>query len=78
MNKQNKNDSYTQNVLTVARGEGFGDMGENGERIVKYKLAQNSHGDVKHSIGNIVNNIAKTMYSKCDIYQDDHLVMSNL
>ena len=40
-----------------------------------------SHRDIKHSIGNIVNNILITMYGvRYKIYQDDHLVsyiMSN-
>ena len=43
----------------VVRGEGGGEMGEKAEGSNKL---QNSHGDVKYSIENIVNNIAITMY----------------
>ena len=40
-------------------------------------LLQNSHGGVKYSIGNIVNNIPITIYMVSDgykIYWDNHLV----
>ena len=43
-------------------GGGVGGLGEKTEGIKKYKLAVTSHGDVKHSIGNIVNNIIITTY----------------
>ena len=39
-------------------------------------LSQNSHGDVKYSIGNTVNNILILcmVSGKCKIYWDNHLV----
>ena len=38
-------------------------MSEKGEGIKKYKLVvTNSHGDVKHSVTCVVNNIALIMY----------------
>ena len=41
----------------------FGELGENEEGIKKYKLiVTKSHGDVKDSIGVMVNNIIITMY----------------
>ena len=35
----------------------LGKIGVKGEGIKKYKLIQNSSGNVKHNIGNVVNNI---------------------
>ena len=47
----------------VARWEGTGGTGVKGGRIRKYKLAFiKSPRDVKYSIGNVVNNIAVTVY----------------
>ena len=44
-------------------GKGVRKIGENGEGIKEYKLVvTDSHGDVKYSIGYIVNNILITMY----------------
>ena len=40
-----------ERVLMVARWEGMWGNGCRGEGIKKYKLLQNSHGDVKYSIG---------------------------
>ena len=58
MNKHNKKnkDSNTENILVVARGHGGGRMGKIDERDLevqtsRYKI---SHGDEKHSIGNMV------------------------
>ena len=39
MNKQNRNRLIeTENIFMVARGEGVGGMGEEGEGVKKYKL----------------------------------------
>ena len=53
-----------------------GEMGKKGKALRNSNwLLQNSHGDVKYSIENIVNNSLITMYGVrwCEIYQDDHL-----
>ena len=43
-------------------------MGEKGEGIKKYlKLSQNSCGDIKYSMGNIVNNSLITVYVWCQM-----------
>ena len=55
MNKQNRNRIIaTENVLMVSKWEGrVRGLGEKGEWIKQYKwLLQNSHGDIKYSIGN--------------------------
>ena len=68
--KQNKQENRnrftdTENILTVARWErGVGDWVETGKGLRSTNwLLQSSHGDVKYSIGNIINNILVTMYS---------------
>ena len=44
-------------------GRRVGGLGENGERVKKYKLViTNSHGDVMYSIENTVDNVVITMY----------------
>ena len=45
--------------MKVAQWERSGRMGERGEGS---KKLQNIHRNIKYSIGNIVNNIVKTMY----------------
>ena len=64
MNKQNRNRIIdTENVLIVARWEGVWGMGEKVERIKKYNWwLQNSNGDIKYSMGNIINISLITMY----------------
>ena len=51
----------TENILRGARWEGGWEVGEKvkGLRSISW-LLQNSHGDVKYSIGNIVNNAIVT------------------
>ena len=59
-NKQNRNRLIdTKNNLRVARWEGGEELSEKGKGV---KKLQNSHGDVKYSIRNIVNNIIITVY----------------
>ena len=50
--------------MMVARWEEIESLGEKGEETKKYKLAvkKNSQEGVKHSMGNIVNDIVITMY----------------
>ena len=62
MNKQNRN-THRENRLMAARGRGVGEMGEKMKRLrtINWQL-RNSHRDIKYSIGNIVSNIAITMY----------------
>ena len=63
MNKQNRNRLIDiENRVIVARGEGVGDCVKKvkGLRSTDWSL-QNSHGDAKYSIGNIVNNIVMPM-----------------
>ena len=63
INKQNKNRLIdTVNRLMVPEGRGLGRLGAKGEGIERYRQLQNSHGDVKYSIGNIINNVVITMY----------------
>ena len=64
INKQNRNRlTDTENRLITARWEGFGRLGETGAGIrgTNWQL-QNSHEDVRYSIGNVVNNIVITKY----------------
>ena len=61
--------------MTVARWEGVRRWVETvkGLRSTNW-LLQNSHGNVKYSIGDTVNNIVITVVSDgYEIYQDDHL-----
>ena len=44
-------------------GGGFGGWVKKEKGLRSANLLQNSHGDVKYSIGNIVNNIVITMVS---------------
>ena len=63
--KQNINKLIdTENRLLFARGGwGCGGLGGKGEELRSTDwLLQNSHGDVKYSIGSVVNNIVITMY----------------
>ena len=49
--------------MTVAKWRGVGVMGAKGKglRSTKWRL-RNSHRDVKHSVGNVVDNIVVTTY----------------
>ena len=53
----------TENILTVAKWWGVGVMGAKGKGLgsTKWRL-RNSHRDVKHSVGNVVDNIVVTTY----------------
>ena len=63
MNNQNRNRFMdTEIKLVVARGEGFGELGEKGEGIKKYKLIVTKQSWVcKVQLGNIVNDIVITV-----------------
>ena len=64
MNKQNRNSLiHSENRLKVVRGEGvWGDWVKQVKGLSSVdRQLQNSHGDVKYSTGNIVNDIAITM-----------------
>ena len=65
MNEENRNRLIdAENILTVARWELSGwDGCEKGKGIKSTNwLLRNSPGDVKYSMGNVVNNIVITMY----------------
>ena len=64
MNKPNRNKLInTENTVMVARGKGDWGVDENGRelRSTNWRL-QNSHGDVKYCVGNIVDNAVITLY----------------
>ena len=65
-NKQNRNRLIgTESRLMIARWEGAGELGDKGEGIKKYKLVvKNRHGEVKYSIGNVVNNVMSTYVTR--------------
>ena len=82
MNKQERNRLIdTENILMVARWGGGMVKKVEGLRSTNCQL-QNSHGDVKCSLGNVVYNILITMHGVRGVRDllDDHLlsyVMSN-
>ena len=55
---------HTENKPVIAREERGGRMGEicEGNYEVQTSYYKTSHGDEKHSIGNIVSNIVITLY----------------
>ena len=61
--EQKQNHRYKEHFYGFWIGGGCGGIGE-GMRVLRStnQQLQNSHGDVKYSIGNTVNNILITMY----------------
>ena len=62
--KQKQTHRYTEQTDGCQMGAGLGDWVKKvtGLRSTNWQL-QNSHGDMKFSIGNILNNIVISMYS---------------
>ena len=61
----------------MPEGREVGGIGEKVEGIEKCNLVvQNSHGDVRYSIGNIANNIVITVYDASGVLDiwEDHFV----